>query len=97
MADKNAGNKKEKGKIKLTGRAFFEIVFIITIIAFIRGEFFIVDSSGIRQDMNCEQLSDGWLLLGADGSREAITVPGKFATDNGTVVVERTIPEIMLK
>lgn len=94
MADKNAGNKKEKGKIKLTGRAFFELVFIITIIAFIRGEFFINDFSGIHQDTVCEQISDGWFLLGADGSREAITVPGKFATDNGTVVVERIIPEI---
>ena len=94
MADKNTENKKEKGRIKLTGRVFFEIVFIVTIIAFIKGEFYLNDSSGIHQDTVCELLSDGWLLIGDDGSREAISVPGKFATTDGTVVVERTIPVI---
>ena len=93
MAGKHSGDKKESSRIRLTGRAFFEIVFIVTIIAFIRGEFFIDDSSGIHQDTVCEQLSDGWVLLGADGSRGAITVPGKFATVNGTVIVEHAIPE----
>lgn len=94
MTDKNAENKKEKGRIRLIGRAFFEIVFIITIIAFIRGEYFIGDTSGIRLDKDCKLLSEDWYLLGNAGSREAITVPGKFATTDGTVIVERTIPKI---
>ena len=66
MTDKKAENKKEKGRIRLTGRAFFEIVFIITIIAFIRGEYFIDDTSGIRLDKDCKLLSEDWYLLGND-------------------------------
>lgn len=76
-------------------KGIFILMFLFVSAYFILGEMFLPADSPSR-DYPCEVYTGDWVLIREDGTRENITIPGKYPDEkNKVVTIETILPETL--